>query len=148
MKLTPKKLKVSANINMAYVINYLNKYLGYSLEDAFKKFIGTQCFCELADLRSGLCTAMPPEILFLFEEDCSIELNENDERISGAFEIEPKLQYLVNMSEAFREANNINQKKYPAYIEKHNIWRRLENEYESLSAMKREDVIKALGIYK
>ena len=42
MKLTPKKLKVSANINMAYVINYLNKYLNYSYERAFKEFIATQ----------------------------------------------------------------------------------------------------------
>lgn len=145
MKLTPKKLKVSANINMAYVINYLNKYLGYSLEKAFKEFINTQCFRELADLKSGLCTAMPPEVLFLFEEDSRIELKENDERISGAFEIEPKLQYLVNMSEAFREEKNIAPEKYPQYIAKHNIWRRLENEYTTLSAMKRDDVIKTLS---
>ena len=145
MKLTPKKLKVSANINMAYVINYLNKYLGYSLEDAFKKFIGTQCFCELVDLKSGLCTAMSPDVLFIFEEDSGIKLNENDERISGAFEIDMKIQYIVNMSEAFRESKNIRPEKYPAYIEKHNIWSRLENEYTTFSAMKREDVIKALS---
>lgn len=144
MKLTPKKLKVSANINMAYVINYLNKYLGYSLEDAFKEFISTQCFCSLADLRSGLCAAMSPDVLFIFEEDSGIKLNEDDERISGAFEISTKLQYLVNMSEAFREAKNIRPEKYPSYISKHNIWRMLENEYNVFSAMKREDVIKAL----
>lgn len=145
MKLTPKKLKVSANINMAYVINYLNKYLNYSYERAFNEFIATQCFFELADLRSGLCTAMSPDVLFLFEEDSNIELKEDDAKISGAFEIEPKLQYLVNMSEAFREEKRIKPEKYSEYISKHNIWHRLENEYEVLSAMKREEVINALA---
>lgn len=144
MKLTPKKLKVSANINMAYVINYMHKFLGFSYEDAFKKFISAQCYNELCDLNSGLCTAMSPDVLFLFEEDSQIPLNENDDKISAAFDIDAKLQYIVNMTEAFREAEKISPKKFYAYISKNNVWKTLEDNYEKLSSLKREDVIKYL----
>ena len=144
MKLTEKKLRVSANINMAYVINYLSKYLGYSCEEAFLRFVSTQCFCELSDLRSGLCSAMSPEVLFIFEEDSSIAIPEDDDKISGAFDISEKLQYIVNMSEAFRIDMKISASKYPQYLKKHNIWKILEHEYDTLHTMKRDEVIKRL----
>lgn len=144
MKLTQKKLKVSANINMAYVINYMHKFLNLSYEDSFKRFISTQCYYDLCDLNSGLCTAMSTDVLFLFEEDSQIPLNENDERLSKAFDIEPKLQYIVNMTQAFREAQKIPPHKFVKYIEKHNIWAILENNYEKLSPMKREAVFEYL----
>lgn len=144
MQLTDKKLKVSANINMAYVINYLNMFMGYSRCDAFLLFTSSEVYKELADLRSGLCTAIAPELLFMLEDEKQLNISENDSCIEAAFEISPELQYTVNISEAVRYALKLTPEKYSLYKKKKDIWLFAEANYGTLSPLKRDECIKRI----
>ena len=140
MNLTPKKLKVSANINMAYVINYLSKYCNYSTETAFVAFISTTAYRELMDFSTGFATAMGTDILFFAAEDLGIDLEETDAKIEGSFDISEKLQYCVNMSEGFRESTKISTSAYYKYLKTHKIWRFIEDNYTSLAPLQKSEV--------
>ena len=144
MNLTPKKLKVSANINMAYVINYLNMYCGYSCEEAFMAFVSTKAFCELMDLNTGFATAMGTDILFFTAEDLGIDVEETDEKIENAFNISEKLQYIVNMTESFRESINILPAAYYKYLKTHRIWYFVESNYDKLSPLQKSEVFEKM----
>lgn len=140
MQLTEKKLRVSANINMAYVINYLSKYCGLTEDHAARLFISSRVYTELCNLHSGLCTAMAPEVLFMFADEKHIDIPENDDYINGAFYINDKLQYTVNIAEGFRADMKIPPKSFAAYLKKHDIWGYISGNYTSLSPLKRSEV--------
>lgn len=144
MNLTDKKLKVSANINMAYVINYLSKYCGYSTENAFAATVSTRAYRELMDLRTGFATAMCTDILFFVTEDLGIDPQETDEKIEQAFDIPEKLSYTVNITEAFREHTKIPTKSYYNYLKTHKIWSFVENNYEILAPLKKSEVFEKM----
>ncbi len=144
MNLTPKKLKISANINMAYVINYLTLYCGYSTEKAFEAMISTIAYQELMDFSTGFATAMGTDILFFVAEDIGIDPDETDEKISKAFDIPEKLQYCVNMTEGFRESTKISTSAYYDFIRNHNIWNFVEYNYEILTPLKKADVFEKM----
>lgn len=144
MNLTPKKLKVSANINMAYVINYLSMYCNYSTEKAFTAFVSTRAYCELMDFSTGFATAMGTDILFFAAEDLGIDLAETDEKIENAFNISEKLQYCVNICEGFREHTKIYADAYYKYLKNHKIWRYIEDNYDSLSSLPKSEVFDKL----
>ncbi len=144
MQLTPKKLKVSANINMAYVINYLSLNCGYTNADAFYMFTKTHTYRELMDLRSTLCTALAPELLFMLEEETGINIPDDDDKLNDAFNIPEKLRYIVNITEALREALRLSPSSYAKYLKKHKIWEFTDDNYEQLSPLKREAAVSRL----
>lgn len=144
MNLTDKKLKLSANINMAYVINYLNKYCGYSTEEAFLATVSTRAYRELMDLRTGFATAMGTDILFFVTEDLGIDPLDTDEKIEQAFNIPEKLIYTVNITEAFREITKIPTKSYYNYLKSHKIWSFVEKNYEILVPLKKSEVFEKM----
>ena len=103
MQFTPKKLKVTANITMAYIINYLNKYCSMPLENAFSSFVSSETYRTLMNLKSGLCLEMAPDVLFMYMDEMKLSVKDDDiESFHEAFNISEILQYTVNMSEAFR----------------------------------------------
>ena len=144
MNLTPKKLKVSANINMAYVINYLSRYCNYSAQNAFLAFISTAAYRELMDFSTGFASAMGTDILFFAADDLGIDLAETDEKIEGAFDISEKLQYCVNICEGFREHTKISTKAYYKYIKTNNIWHYVEENYSSLAPLQKSEVFEKM----
>lgn len=144
IQMTDKKLRVCANINIAYIINYLNKYCNYSQCNAFYIFIKSKTYAELTDLHSGLCTAIAPEILFMFADEYSINIPEDDDKINEAFNISERLQYIVNITEAFRYNTKLSLSEYIKYAINNSIWEYIDKNYNMLSPLKRDDVIKKI----
>lgn len=146
MQFTPKKLKVMANITMAYIINYLNKYCSLALEEAFSAFIKSQTYRALMNLKSELCLEMAPDVLFMYADESGTDIDaDNFDSFNDAYTISDRLQYTVNMSEAFREKHKINTSQYPSFIKKHKAWEYIYTNYEDLCGFPKEKFFSELN---
>ena len=138
-------MKVTANITMAYIINYMNRYCSVSLEKAFCDFAASKTFVGLMYLKSRICLEIAPEVLFMYADECGLELNEDDfDSFNDAYDIPDKLQYTVNMSEAYREFKGISTKEYGAYLKSHRLWPLIYDNYNTLSSFNKSDFLAKL----
>lgn len=145
MQFTPKKLKVTANITMAYIINYLNKYCSMPLENAFSSFVSSETYRTLMNLKSRLCLEMAPDVLFMYMDEMKLSVKDDDmESFHEAFNISEILQYTVNMSEAFREHLKIDTKNYPSFIKKNKVWEYIYQNYSNLCRLPKNEFFEVL----
>jgi hypothetical protein len=145
MQFTPKKLKVTANITMAYIINYLNKYCSMPLENAFSSFVSSETYRTLMNLKSRLCLEMAPDVLFMYMDEMKLSVKDDDmESFHEAFNISEILQYTVNMSEAFREYLKIDTKNYPSFTKKNKVWAYIYQNYSNLCRLPKNEFFEVL----